>query len=98
MTVSIDLPRLIGTRDAAIRLLEQQDIPLILTDERVCIDARDLSTATSSFTDELLDQLARRHAHEIVIVRAPSEFKQQVTDSISAHNWTNVSIKSLATH
>lgn len=98
MTVSIDLPRLIGTRDAARRLLAELNVPDVLRSQRVCIDARDLSTATSSFTDELLEQLTQREALEIVVVRAPTEFREQVEASVKTHDWTNVKFNSLVDH
>jgi len=98
MTVSIDLPRLIGTRDAARRLLAELNVPDVLRSERVCIDARDLSTATTSFTDELLEQLSQREALEIVVVRAPVEFREQVAASVRVHEWTNVRFDSLVDH
>lgn len=90
MNSSVTLPRLIGTRDAATRILEEQDVSRDLTGKDVEIIARNLSTSTISFTDELLMLLEERHPREIFLVGAPREFRDQVEKSSSTHGFLNI--------
>jgi hypothetical protein len=95
MVVSINLPKLVGTRDAAGRLLDELHIAQILDGDTVHIVARNLSVATSSFTDQLLVELEQRGPVEILVVSAPSDFKKLVDDTVQVHKWDNVRV---ATH
>jgi hypothetical protein len=88
--ITITLPRLIGTRDAATRLLDEFGVGSTLTGERVEVNARNLSSSTTSFTDELLVELTERGADEIIVASAPTEFIKQVDHVISVHGFGNV--------
>lgn len=81
MTQRIALPRLVGTREAADRLVEQ--LPADLHDDSVVLLGRALSTSTVSFADELVRALKERGTAEIVLLAAPEEFQRQVRDSAS---------------
>lgn len=96
MNVTIELPRLIGTRDAARRLLDQFEIAENLVGVGVEVDARQLITSTVSFADALLVELSERGASDIVIVNAPDDFVGFIQNSIAAHNYTNVSVAQFA--
>lgn len=87
---TITLPRLIGTRDAATRLLKEFDVNSTLTGIRVEVNARNLSASTASFTDQLLVELTERGADEIIVVSAPTEFIKQVDHTVSEHGFQNV--------
>ena len=92
MEIFITLPRLIGTRDAAARLLEVQNVGGDLSDLDVQILARNLSTSTMSFTDELLKQLCRRNPKSIVVRNPPAEFAQQVKLALRENGFKNVKV------
>lgn len=96
MDVSITLPRLIGTRDAAKRLLEVQDVGPDLSGAIVRILARNLSTSTTSFTDELLQLLEARQAKSIQVLNAPTEFAEQVERQSKMHGYDNVEVAKAA--
>jgi hypothetical protein len=92
MVVSINLPKLVGTRDAAGRLLDELDIAAELTGDTVHIIARNLSVATSSFTDQLLIELEQRGPSQILVISAPSDFRKLVDDTVQLHRWDNVRV------
>ena len=90
--VTITLPRLIGTREAAHRLIDDSRVDDSLRGSTVSIVARNLSTATMSFTDELLSALEEGGASDIVVIRPPADFHEQVDSVVRERGFTNVRI------
>lgn len=77
----LKLPRLIGSREAAVALVAQA-LPADASGEPVEVDCRDLVSASRSFADELVEQLlvARRVA-DIVLLGASPQFADLVREA-----------------
>jgi hypothetical protein len=76
------LPRLVGTREAAVDLLEAQDVPRDLGTADVVVFCDDLATGSASFADELVRQvLTERHGGHLVFVGAPQLFWMRVSEA-----------------
>jgi hypothetical protein len=76
------LPRLVGTREAAVDLLEAQDVPRDLRAADVIVFCDDLATGSASAADELVRQvLTERHGGHLVLVGAPQLFWRRVCES-----------------
>ncbi|QHC61727.1 hypothetical protein GSU69_02790 [Rathayibacter festucae] len=71
--LSITLPRLAGTREAADRLVDEQAQGAAAFDT-VCVFARDLSVSSTSFTDEFFKKLSEGGAAEVLIFGGPETF------------------------
>jgi hypothetical protein len=83
MTDRIIIPRLVGTRDAANRLVQEANLSDDLQDAPVFLQARALVTSTISFSDQLIKQLEAHNAGSIVLVAGTKTFEQQLRDSSS---------------
>jgi len=81
VTDQIVLPRLIGTREAAIKLVDSSELPENLHERPVFLQSRALATSTISFADELVKQLKKRRAGSVVLFAANSEFWKQISDA-----------------
>lgn len=90
MTQKILLPRLVGTRATADKLVD--DLPNDAHVDSVLLMGRALSTATDSFTDELVLALQKRGTAEIVLLAAPSEFQKQVKEAAARHGGIRVRV------
>ncbi|MCS5715117.1 hypothetical protein NVV95_11195 [Herbiconiux sp. CPCC 205716] len=86
----IELPRLVGTREAATELLEQKQIPVELAGADVYILGRSLATSTISFADELLKQLSARHAGDIILVGTPGRFENDIKNAAARRKLDSV--------
>jgi hypothetical protein len=76
------LPRLAGTREAAVDLLDAQDVPHDLRRADVVVFCDDLATGSASFADELVRQvLSQRHGGHLVLVGAPQSFWTRVSEA-----------------
>lgn len=85
--VPINLPRLVGTRGAAERLVratvgDSTGVP-------IAVFGRDLVDASPSFTDELVVQLQERRASEVVLYPSPPEFIDQFSSAAGEHHLTS---------
>ncbi|WP_138758128.1 hypothetical protein [Modestobacter altitudinis] len=71
-----------GTREAAVDLLDEQAVPRDLRHADVIVFCDDLATGSASFADELVRQvLAERHGGHLVLVGAPQLFWARVCES-----------------
>jgi hypothetical protein len=79
---ALRLPRLVGTREAAVDLLDAQDVARDLRTADVVVFCDDLATGSASFADELVRQvLVERHGVHLVLVGAPQLFWMRVSES-----------------
>jgi hypothetical protein len=92
LTVSIELPRLVGTREAAGELMADTSIPTDLKGADVYILGRSLSTSTISFADELLKQLSTRHVGNIILIGTPDRFRKDITNAATRRNLKGVRV------
>jgi len=90
MSVSIDLPRYVSTREMADALLAEQHVPDALDDERVVLIAKHLVSATGSFIEQLLSRLEDRGAREVVVFGAPAILRSHVNLLTTRNQWANV--------
>ncbi len=75
--IMIDLPRLVGSREAAKRLIEASGESI--RGERVVVNGRELRSATTSFVNELVKVVLRdEQASELVVLGGSPEFLTQV--------------------
>ena len=75
MSLGLRLPRLVGTREVVGDLLADQDMPKDLTGQRFVVLCYGLTSASSSFSDELVKEiLQERHAAELALVGASDRF------------------------
>ena len=86
--VSLRIPRLVGTRNAARKLVE--DAVDVREGTAVHLLPRDVIDSSSSFVDELLVRLEELQVGPIIVFPASEEFKQQVLQSASDHGYDNV--------
>jgi hypothetical protein len=78
----LHLPRLVGTREAVSDLLSEQTVPDRLKGEVLVVYCNRLVSGSSSFADELVRQtLLERDADELLLVGAPDEFAQRVSEA-----------------
>ena len=76
------LPRLVGTREAVVDLLDEQHVPRALDAADVVVFCDDLATGSASFADELVRQvLTERHGGHLVLVGAPQSFWARILES-----------------
>lgn len=76
---SLLLPRLAGTRELVGDLLREQELPDSLSGCPLVVYARDLSSGSSSFADQLVcEGVLDRGASEILLVGAPPAFAERV--------------------
>jgi hypothetical protein len=74
-TLSLVLPRLAGTREAARDLAEDQQLPPTLRDLHVELLCGELASGSTSFADELVSILfADRNAASVELIGAPYRF------------------------
>ena len=79
---ALRLPRLVGTREAAVDLLDAQDVARDLRTADVVVFCDDLATGSASFADELVRQvLTERRGGHLVFVGAPQLFWSRVTEA-----------------
>ncbi|UBQ02749.1 hypothetical protein [Curtobacterium sp. TXMA1] len=85
MTVKITLPRLVGTREAADRIVGDSIGQGVRedNDRRVLVLSRALAASTISFADELVSKLEQEGFNEILVVGAPEEFTEQLSQATS---------------
>ncbi len=88
-TVSLSLPRLAGTREAARDLVSDQHIPDDLTGQTIDVFCRNLASGSTSFADELVTiLLSERHAAYVVLLGAPSRFVDHARDSAARRGFS----------
>lgn len=76
------LPRLVGTREAVVDLLDEQHVPRALDAADVVVFCDDLATGSASFADELVRQvLIERDGGGLVLVGAPQSFWARILES-----------------
>lgn len=90
--VRISLPRLVGTRSAAGRILHSASVSENLAGLTVLIDGGIVVASTISFADELLRELNRRRAESIVVLSAPPELARDIADVSDRRGFLNVTI------
>ncbi len=82
--MEITLPRVVGTRPAVAPFLV--DVPLDLHGAAVVVDCRALLSGTPSFADELVRSLlVDRHAAELVVLGAGTDFAADLLESARDH-------------
>jgi len=82
--IEINLPRLVGSRLDAQRLVAEQ--LAAMRDDRVVLNCRNLLSASPSFADEVVKQvLVDGGAAELVILAAGDDFVDYVQRSAGAH-------------
>lgn len=93
---ALTLPKLAGSRDLVIRLLE--DIPDDLGGDQFVVDAESLASAAPSFADQLCKEiLETRHASSMTVRDASPRFAQFLHRSATArglHDRLNVELRS----
>jgi hypothetical protein len=92
------LPRLVGTREAAVDLMDAQEIPPQLAGADVVVFCDDLATGSASFADELVRQvLDVRGGGTLMLVGAPQPFWARVSEAADRRGLaTQVALKSAA--
>lgn len=82
--MTVELPRLLGTRKSAIDTVERADLPVNLSDHSVVVVANRVASVSASYADELVKQLLEdRGADEILLVGASPHLEERLNDAIS---------------
>ncbi|SHG12996.1 hypothetical protein SAMN05443575_1452 [Jatrophihabitans endophyticus] len=82
MTTSLQLPSLVAGRDLADEYADQLGD---VAEETVTVDARSLTSGTSSFAAQLVRRiLLEGHAHRLVVVGAPARFVHHLREASAA--------------
>lgn len=80
--LELELPRLVGTRDAVSDLLAEQGLPSNLAGQDVVVLGRALASGSSSFADQLVHEVLEvRGANRLILVGSPSLFKTRVREA-----------------
>ncbi len=81
--VTINLPRLVGSREAARRLVSAAGTGL--RGQRVVVNSRELRSATTSFVNELVKVVLRDNgAAQMVVLAGSPDFLSQVHGAAAA--------------
>lgn len=84
MTITVELPRLLGTRKAAQDAVEHANLPDSLTDHSVVVVANRVASVSASYADELVKQLLEeRGADAILLVGASEHLEGRLKDAVS---------------
>ena len=76
------LAGLLGTRESADDLVARAGLPRDLAGSGVVLFCRDLLSGSTSFADQLVDELvAKRHADSVIVVGAPERFRKHMLDA-----------------
>lgn len=88
MTVTIKLPRVVGTRPSARAHL--REVPDRLDGQDVVLDCRGLVDGTASFADEIVKVvLADRNAASLVALGPGHDFAEDLMTAAQDHNVAN---------
>ncbi len=88
--VELTIPRLAGTRDALLALLEEHGVPGNLAGTNVVIICRDVVASSASYVDELVLQVLEvRAATELVLVSPSDQFRDRVVEAAERRGLTD---------
>jgi phage FluMu protein gp41 len=90
MSNTITMPPMIGTREAAVELINESEVDADLQGERVVIYSNALLSATPSFVSGLLNELVNRHVETVALVGAPSKFVNDLRANGSKLNFDKI--------
>lgn len=86
MVASLSLPRLLGTRQAAAALFQEQDLPHDLLGESLVVLCREVASATISSLDELLiEAFDNRKVEQVLLVGASDELRNSFSEVAERH-------------
>lgn len=98
MTITVELPRLLGTRKAAQDAVEQAKIPESLSDHSVVVLANRVASVSASYADELVKQLLEdRGADAILLVGASAHLEERLKDAASRRHVSGTVRRTTAT-
>lgn len=94
---TLRLPALVGTRNRARALT--RPLPRDLSGKTVVVDGTNMLASTVSFADELIKQIASRHAAHMEVVNvSDDEFEVWIRERAEANNFADrVTVKSKKT-